>query len=494
MNLNFDGVFSFSAISMLGVFGGLGFGLFAILNIIPSKSQQATTATFQEQVLNNCQIWALQNPHQQLSKILLLIASVVESPRASTLYLNSKRLAFGSNFCCAGQVVLGEFKTLETALTSPQARTLRLATVALDANHLPNQDVGGRNVFLLSLSDKEAGGNGDHESFRKCMQNYILNDAATQRQRDAIAVALLDKLAADYLDMPHDRDGKFFTDDRRGLKGFIVPYLHYVLFGLNPDDKQSMGLLTELHYTRLGTLYYFTGIGRLLQRLNLKGHGDLPDLIERVATIYENSPALASFKEDNPEYNSMTRRELAKLMISIMSIAGLQGTLHLGKTALGCTPLPPYQGQQTADIDLTLYWDKLDLEDRYSVRLYLLECIRLRPPVNASHRVATEPFTTTIAGKERTFPTGTKVLIPMGLGLLDESFWGATVYEFNSKRENLCPYHMGFHSVGDRSAGRICPGKDISLDMLVDVVITVGKARRSSYKPNSSVAVVRSNS
>lgn len=255
-----------------------------------------------------------------------------------------------------------------------------------------------------------------------------------------------------------------------------------------------MGLLTELHYTRLGTLYYFTGISSLLQRLNLKGHGDLPNLIERVATIYENSPALASFKEDNPEYNSMTRRELAKLMISIMSIAGLQGTLHLGKTAMGCTPLPPYQGRQTADIDLTSYWDKLDLDDRESVRLYLLECIRLRPPVNASHRVATEPFTTTIAGKERTFPTGTKVLIPMGLGLLDQSFWGATVYEFNSKRENLCPYHMGFHSVGDRHAGRICPAKDISLDMLVDVVTTVGKVRRSFYKPNSSVAVVRPNS
>jgi hypothetical protein len=68
----------------------------------------------------------------------------------------------------------------------------------------------------------------------------------------------------------------------------------------------------------------------------------------------------------------------------------------------------------------------------------------------------------------------------MLLGLLDEGFWGSTTYEFNAQRENLCPYHMGFHSVGDRSAGRICPGKDIALTMLVDIVSTVGKVRRSS--------------
>lgn len=147
---------------------------------------------------------------------------------------------------------------------------------------------------------------------------------------------------------------------------------------------------------------------------------------------------------------------------------------------MGFRPLPAYKEQQTANIDLTDYWDQLDLDNRESLRLYLLECARLWAPVSATHRVATEPFTVTVAGKERTFPAGTKILIPMILGLLDENFWGSTVYEFNAERENLCPYHMRFHSVGDRHAGRICPGKDIALDMLIDVVSTVGKVRRSS--------------
>lgn len=68
--------------------------------------------------------------------------------------------------------------------------------------------------------------------------------------------------------------------------------------------------------------------------------------------------------------------------------------------------------------------------------------------------------------------------------MLSEDFWGSTVYSFNPQRENLCPFHMGFNSVGDRSPGRICPGKGIALEMLIDVISTVGKARRAKLPQN----------
>lgn len=439
--------------------------------------------------LHEFQAKALQNPQETLSKMFLPTIALIEGLIANEpTYLHTKRRAFGANFCCAGQVAIGDFATLETALTSPQARDWRLGTAVLDANHSPNQDVGGRNVFLLSLSDRAAGGNGDREAFRKCMQKYLMNDTTTDRQRDAIARRLLDRLAADYAQMPHGAGGAFFTDVKRGWMGFLVRYLHYVIFGINPDDNESIALLTDLHYTRQSPLHYFAVVSSLLQSLNLLGHRNLSTLIERAATIYENSPALADFPLEGSA-DGMTRRELAKLMTSIMGIAGLQGPLHLGYTAMGYRPLPAYQGQKTADINPTDFWDQLDLDDPESIKLFLLECARLWAPVSASHRVATTPFTATVAGKERTFPAGTKVLLPMSLGLLDESFWGSTVYEFNAKRENLCPFHMGFHSVGDRSAGRICPAKDIALEMLVDVVSTVGKVRRSTAASNSSPVV-----
>ena len=428
-------------------------------------------------LLHGFQVWALQNPEKWLSKILMPLISFIEGIIGNNpVYLDAQRQAFGLNFCCAGQVVLGDFQTLETALTSPQARTWRLGTTILSKDHAAGVDDGGRNVFLISLSDEAAGGQ-NHEAFSKCMKDYLINDSAIARQQDTVAQELLENLAADYLSMPHGLGEAFFTDDQQGWMGFMVRYLHYVLFGIDPDSAEIV-VLTKLHYTSKGTLHYFAG-SSILERLNLAGFGELPELIDRVATIYENSPALANFAENSPEYNNMTRRELAKLMVSVMSIAGLQGPLHLGRTAMGYQSLPDYEGRETGKIDVVAHWDTLDLDNREEVKLFLLECGRLFMPVSSSHRVATEPFTVNMTGKARTFPTGTKILIPMLLGMLSQDFWGSTAYDFNPQRENLCPFHMGFNSVGDRHAGRICPGKGIALTMLIDVISTVGKARRA---------------
>lgn len=431
-----------------------------------------------EKLLHSFQIWALQNPEKTFSKLFLPLISFIEGIIGNNpVYLDAKRQELGLNFCCAGQVVLGDFPTLETTLTSPQTRTWRLGTTILSKDHAAGVDDGGRNVFLISLSDEAAEGQ-DHPAFRKCMNDYLINDEAISRQQDTVAQELVENLAADYLSLPHEVGEAFFTDDKRGWMGFMVRYLHYVLFGIDPDSAE-IAVLTNLHYTRKGTLHYFAG-SSILEKLNLGGFGELPELIEQVATIYENSPALANFSENNPEYNNMTCRELAKLMVSVMSIAGLQGPLHLGRTAMGYQPLPDYKGRETGKIDVTAYWDALDLDDTEAVKLFLLECGRLFMPVSASHRVATEPFTVNMIGNDRTFPTGTKILIPMLLGMLSEDFWGSTAYDFNAERKNLCPFHMGFNSVGDRHAGRICPGKGIALKMLTDVISTVGKARRTT--------------
>ncbi|MGL5034660.1 MAG: cytochrome 450, partial [Microcystaceae cyanobacterium] len=410
-----------------------------------------------DNILNQFQSWALQHPHKTMSRAFLPLISLVEGLIATdATYLDQKRRLFGPNFCCAGQVVLGDFETLSQALTSPQARTWRLGTSVLESAHAPNLDVGGRNLFLLSLSDQAAGGTGNHEAFRHCMQEYVLNDQAKIRQKDAIAQSLLTQLGEDYQTLYRDQEQSFFKNDQTGWMAFLVKYLHYVLLGLDPNNKSIISTLTDLHYTRKGTAYYLTGLGTIVDFVNRLKGGNLATLIEKAATIYEQSPALANFTQSD-DYQGMTRRELAKLTTAIISIAALQGPLSLGYTAMGYLPLPAYTGQKTAEIAVTDYWDSLDLSDRPAIQRYLLECARLWAPVSATHRVATEPFSAEIAGKESQFPVGTPILIPMILGLLDEQFWGETTYEFNPERENLCPFHMAFHAVGDRSAGRICP-------------------------------------
>ena len=110
-------------------------------------------------LLHSFQVWALQNPEKWLSKILMPLISFIEGIIGNNpVYLDAQRQALGLNFCCAGQVVLGDFPTLEKTLTSPQARTWRLGTTILSKDHAAGVDKGGRNVFLISLSDREVGG------------------------------------------------------------------------------------------------------------------------------------------------------------------------------------------------------------------------------------------------------------------------------------------------------------------------------------------------
>jgi hypothetical protein len=140
-------------------------------------------------------------------------------------------------------VVLGDFEDVERALTSPQARRNILGSSYMDPDHLPAIPDGGRLVFLLALSDKEAGGNGDREAFRQCFDDYLTNAKSLERAKDETSARLLEELATHYKYMNHQPDGDFFTSEKKGLKVFLIRYIHYTLFGLDPDDKVTMDKL-----------------------------------------------------------------------------------------------------------------------------------------------------------------------------------------------------------------------------------------------------------
>ncbi|MFM5891135.1 MAG: hypothetical protein ACKPFD_08110 [Dolichospermum sp.] len=150
-----------------------------------------------DKTLNHFQAWAIENPQNPVSRTFLPIISFIEGTIANDPpYLDRKRQVLGDAFCCAGEVVLGDFKTLETALTSPQARDWRLGTSMLSSSHSPGVDQGGRNVLLITLSDAAAGGE-NHDAFRQCVDNYFFNEAMVMRQNDQVAQRLFNKLAAE---------------------------------------------------------------------------------------------------------------------------------------------------------------------------------------------------------------------------------------------------------------------------------------------------------
>ena len=85
----------------------------------------------------------ISRPNGILAKTILPLVTLIEEQVLANL-----PPCFGENFCTAGQVVLGGWEDVSIALTSPQARKVRLGTAVLSAKRLPMQD---RNLFVSAL-------------------------------------------------------------------------------------------------------------------------------------------------------------------------------------------------------------------------------------------------------------------------------------------------------------------------------------------------------
>lgn len=296
-----------------------------------------------------------------------------------------------------------------------------------------------------------------------------------KRQNDPVAKSIMDHLVRDYETMPHGRDEDFFTSKEGGLKPFLIKYLHYCMFNIDPDDKEAFEALYSLYYDIPFPLYYYDVFGFLF---NLAKKFSIKSRVRKVVKIYEESSMLADF---DSEKVGISKHEFAELLIPLMGIAATQGPKHLIEVAMGQKPIPEYkEGIDTTSIIQTDVWDQLDLSDEKEVHAYLLECGRLNQPVGHSHRVAEEDFTVNIMGEERTFPKGTVISIPINMSCVNKNLYGETVFRFDHKRMNLFDYSTIFHSVGMRHAGRRCPGARFALDMLSEIIVKCGEVRRNT--------------
>ena len=215
---------------------------------------------------------------------------------------------------------------------------------------------------------------------------------------------------------------------------------------------------------------------------NIKFRFRKPVNLEAVAKIYENSPSISAMEEGQAKYKNMTRRDLALLMVSIMSLAGMVGPRTLTNIVLGVIPLPDYDGEDTKDVKVREIWDTINLDNRGEVKRYMYECGRLRHAVSNTHKVALEDFTARVGRKDITFKKGTIIYIPLLLAGLDKSVYGSDTFEFNHNRQNLCPFSTLFHSFGVQTNGRVCPGREVAEHMIVEILIALGKVRQSMTK------------
>lgn len=316
-----------------------------------------------------------------------------------------------------------------------------------------------------------------HEQLRAAADRYIFFRGMV-RQREPKAEQIMNQLVEDYRSMPHGKGGKFFTNKKRGMRPFMIKYIHYCMYGIDPDDKEKIDILFNFYYgNKAGSaaLYYFKVVGRVLGLVETFQYNRL---VKKVSKIYEESPNLSSFPENEAKYGNLSRKELADATIPIMAIAATVGPKHLLEAAMGCSPLPNrVDGVKTNTTDVFGIWDGLDLDDSGEVERYINEIGRLWLPVSHTHRVATEPFTVKMLFKDRTFPTGTEIMIPLSLSMFDENIWD-DAFEFNHNRHDLVKLNMMFQSVGNKDAGRMCPGKGFAMIMMSEIIVRCGKVRR----------------
>eukprot|EP00929_Paragymnodinium_shiwhaense_P043462 TRINITY_DN2234_c0_g1_i2.p1 TRINITY_DN2234_c0_g1~~TRINITY_DN2234_c0_g1_i2.p1 ORF type:complete len:514 (+),score=117.28 TRINITY_DN2234_c0_g1_i2:94-1635(+) len=430
------------------------------------------------------QLFALQRPDNCLAMLFLPILATIDWLLGDTYFDFKKRTLYGNNFISSGEVWMSAYADVSEALLAPQVRTFPLGRRALQKGNLPAEK---RCVFLLALSDKGAGGNGYHEAFRAAIQDYLLDaEAVETRRTDATAEALLVQLEKEYQSMNIGVGGNFYdTYNDKGLMSFFNRYFHYVMFGLDPHDEAIQKPLRKF-FIGAQILHYLQPFGFIFNESKA---------IDRVCEVYSKSPAFENFREHVPAHANITKRELCLLMVAIMRIAAVQGATTLMMVLLGGKPAIDFtksvETGKNVPRSFLAEWDKLDLDDEEAVKRHILEVRRLKAPVSAAHRVATEAFTCNIAGKEYTFPMGTRIVVPVDLAGTDKAYWGDDAWEYDAQRSQLLESYLCFNSVGQRSGGRWCPGEKITMETAITLMQRLGRLRRQTLEPNSIPSAVQ---
>lgn len=202
-------------------------------------------------------------------------------------------------------------------------------------------------------------------------------NVAQELQNDVVAQNLMDKLVEDYSDMEHGekeatlKKNDFFESNDRGLKPFLNKYLHYCLFDIDPEDKETMDTLYSFYFEVPAAIYFLDVLGGIYNFLS----GNSFSRKVKIEEIYEKSPRLAAFPDGSDEVMNISKKEFSQMLLSIMSIAATVGPNHLLEVALGRLAIPLYkEGVDTNKIKPAESWDKLDLDDKGEVMSYILEC------------------------------------------------------------------------------------------------------------------------
>jgi len=377
----------------------------------------------------------------------------------------------GEAWCNNMKVEIADPVVMQEMMTSPQCGGPSLGQAWLAHHKLPTS-AAGDDLYIIGLpngmgdSDSE-----EHSILRALLFKYLLNEDSIARQSRSDPV--ISRLLAGLREEVRGREWEKWGKAKSGLPGFVLRYVHYVTFGidLTPDQFETLWLLyfsPEPGLTKSSFISYLLRyVGTLFQWMGDADMRLLPDRRAAAVELYLKTPAMQGYREKLPA------PKFLEAVIVVLGLAGLMGPL----VALG-NLLSNYKGYIPKDFA----WP---IGDREALRLCVLEAMRMRPAVFGAALTAPRPFRCCMNGQLATFPTGTPVHLNFVAANRNKEVWGQHANEFSPQEHAGKLWHEGggspypnFNSWGgathgDRTSGRECPGKDLSLTMMIDLLDTV---------------------
>ena len=414
-----------------------------------------------------------------------------------TTAIKGFRDEIGPVWCDNLKVEVADEEMMKLIMTSPQDGGPALGQAWLREHKLPHCAADGSRLFPIGMANDHPREADDavgmhkgklrtpgqesarHAHLRGLIFTYLINDASRSRQRRSDTVTA--RLFADLHTVVHapGANPRKWSSSKAGLAGFILRYIHWVCFGLDLSDQQ---------FEELWLCYYTPGpglgeasiilevqayIGRLLELAGNTHFKQHPQRRAAVRAVYRESPALRGWSEEETKLD-----DFLEMTITVLGLAGLQGpkgaAAHMLLNYKGFIP-----GSTRGQPPTQYPWP---YGDHDKLRLAVLEAMRMQPAVFGSGLTAPAPLRCPL-GQSRSqavvFPAGSAVHCNFVALNWDAGVWGPKAAHFDPAAHasqlwgDGVPY-PNFNSWGGSKAqlhtGRECPGKDLSITMLIDLV------------------------
>lgn len=190
----------------------------------------------------------------------------------------------------------------------------------------------------------------------------------------------------------------------------------------------------------------------------------MSELRAAAVELYRGSPALAAYPQDAP----LSLDDFCTALLPVLALAAIQGPLSGAQGVLK----GKWHGEVPDDFEMPY-------ADREKLRLVIMEAQRLRPSVFGSTAEPATPFAVTIGGHRVVFPAATPLVLNYRTAGTRESAWpdpkAFKPYERAEQLWGKASDFWAFNSSGDKThgdvrLGRICPGRDLALTFLVDLM------------------------